>query len=188
MKLFIRCEASLKCKKRQENEVLLLSDGKSTTSTKIDGIIVDEEFDLEVAIIEVSGPNWKVNTTHFFEDKKKLAKNMKSMYETIIDVKDNPCLVSKRELKVYGFHVYCKSLFYPANISVTKYYLVIVNILYIYSLCQVRDGLYIFNLEFKLNLCHRKVAIHSFPTLLSQLWLVRVCKIIFIPFVYIYVC
>ncbi|KAI8641472.1 hypothetical protein BD408DRAFT_208682 [Parasitella parasitica] len=151
---FLWCEASLNCKKRQENEVLLFSDGKSTTTTKIDGIIVDEEFDLEVAIIEVSGPNWKVNTTHFFEDKKKLAKNMKSMYETIIDVKDNPCIVSKKEVKVYGFHVY-------------------LNILYVYSLWQPRDGSYIFNLEFKLKLCHRKVIIHSLPALLSHLWLVR---------------
>lgn len=38
------------------------------------------------------------------------------MYETIIDVKENPCLVSKKELKVYGFQAYCKSLFYPAII------------------------------------------------------------------------
>lgn len=96
---------------------ILLSKRKSTTPTKIDGVIVNEEFGLEVAIIEVSGPNWKVDTAHFLEDKKKKpAKNMKSMYETIINVKENPCLVSKRELKVYGFQVYCKSLFYPAII------------------------------------------------------------------------
>ena len=113
MKLFIRCEASLNCKKRQENEILLLSDAKSATSTKIDGIIVDEDFDLEVAIIEVSGPNWKVNTTHFFWRQKKLAKNMKSMYEAIVDVKGNPCLVSKKGLKVYGFQIYCKLFSIP---------------------------------------------------------------------------
>lgn len=50
---------------------ILLSKCKSTTPTKIDGVIVNEEFGLEVAIIEVSGPNWKVDTAHFLEDKKK---------------------------------------------------------------------------------------------------------------------
>ncbi|CAO3609692.1 unnamed protein product [Mucor fragilis] len=36
-----------------------------------DKYIIDEEYDVEVVIIEVSVPNRKVDTNHFFEDKKK---------------------------------------------------------------------------------------------------------------------
>ncbi|OAD07287.1 hypothetical protein MUCCIDRAFT_107893 [Mucor lusitanicus CBS 277.49] len=81
-------EAALRCKKIHENKILL-SEGACTTPTKIDGIITDQDFNLEVAIIEVSGPNnkmWKPYT-----------------------LKSVPSLESKASLKVYVFHIYRKS-------------------------------------------------------------------------------
>lgn len=105
---FIWFESTLKCKKDEENKILLESDGKATSVTKIDGIIMDEVYNLEVALIEVSGPNWKVDTNHFYEDRKKMAKNLKCMYKNLVNLKTGVSLVSRKELKVYGFHFYCK--------------------------------------------------------------------------------
>lgn len=102
-----RAEASLRCKKEHENGILL-EEGTCTTPTKIDCIILNKDFDLEVAIIEVSGPNKKVNTTHFLEDRKKTAKNLKYMYNAIMSLKEKPSIEFKMPIKVYGFHVYCK--------------------------------------------------------------------------------
>ncbi|GAA5798548.1 hypothetical protein HPULCUR_003953 [Helicostylum pulchrum] len=84
---FLWFECTLKCKKDEENKLLLDSDGKATSATKIDGIIIDEVYGVEVALAEVSGPNWKVDTHHFFEDRKKLAKNLKCMYKSLISLK-----------------------------------------------------------------------------------------------------
>lgn len=53
-------------------------EGASSNSTKINGIIIDETFEIDVGLTEISGANWKVNTTHFIEDKVKIAKNLKS--------------------------------------------------------------------------------------------------------------
>lgn len=105
---FIWFESTLKCKKDEENKILLESDGKATSVTKIDGIIIDEVYNLEVALIEVSGPCWKVDTNHFYEDRKKMAKNLKCMYKNLVNLKTDVSLVSRKELKVYGFHFYCK--------------------------------------------------------------------------------
>lgn len=105
---FLWFECTLKCKKDEENKLLLDSDGKATSATKIDGIIIDEVYGVEVALAEVSGPNWKVDTHHFFEDRKKLAKNLKCMYKSLISLKTGVSLVSRKNLKVYGFHFYCK--------------------------------------------------------------------------------
>jgi hypothetical protein len=59
-------------------------------------------------IIEVSGPNWKVDTTHFIDDRVKIAKNLKIMHRYIMDLRDDPYIVFRRSFKVYGLHIYCK--------------------------------------------------------------------------------
>ncbi|KAL9543526.1 hypothetical protein MBANPS3_008085 [Mucor bainieri] len=107
---------------------------------------------MELAIIEVSGPNSKADTTHFLEDKKKIAKNLKHMYKAILSMHDNPTLESKLPLKVYGFHIY-------------------LNTLYTYSLRQpLMNGPYIFQQEFSMQLCHHNVVLHSLPAFVSELW------------------
>lgn len=106
---FVWSESTLKCKKDEENELLLDYDGKATTASKIDGIILDELNDVEIGLIEVSGPNCKVNTSHFYEDRKKIAKNLQCMYRTIVNLKTNVSLLSRKDIKVYGFHFYRKS-------------------------------------------------------------------------------
>lgn len=103
-----RAEAALRCKRTHENKVLM-NEGACTTPTKIDGIITDKDFNLEVAIIEISGPNNKVDNTHYLEDKKKTAKNLRYMYEAIMSLKSKPSFELKTSLKVYGFHIYRKS-------------------------------------------------------------------------------
>ncbi|EPB92241.1 hypothetical protein HMPREF1544_00810 [Mucor circinelloides 1006PhL] len=151
---FIWCESYLVCKKAEENRILMDQDEKAANTAKIDGILIQEQYNLEVALIEVSGPNYKVNSTHFYEDRKKLAKNLKSIYKAIMHSKDYVCAVSRREFKVYGFHFY-------------------LNKLYIYSLSQTADGHYVFSLASSFEIPHSKVVIHALPSFLANLWIVR---------------
>lgn len=67
---------------------------------KIVGILIDKVYDIEVAIIEVSGPNWKVDTNHFFKVRKKIAKNLKYMYKALAKSKTGVNLVSRKEIKL----------------------------------------------------------------------------------------
>jgi hypothetical protein len=103
----IRLESSLLCKKELENGVLA-PQGESALTAKIDGILIDKEFEVEVGIIEVSGPSRKVDTTHFIEDRIKIAKNLKTMYKYIMALRDDPYIVIRRSFKMYGLHFYCK--------------------------------------------------------------------------------
>jgi hypothetical protein len=80
--------------------------GEFAATAKIDTIIINKELEIEVALIEVSGPNWKVDTTHFIEDRAKLAKNLKVMFRYIMELRDEPYVVFRRSFKVYSFHVY----------------------------------------------------------------------------------
>ncbi|KAI8090474.1 hypothetical protein BDF21DRAFT_190711 [Thamnidium elegans] len=151
---FLWSECTLKCKKDEENELLLESDGKATSATKVDGIIVDEVYDVEVALIEVSGPNWKVDTSHFFEDRKKLAKNLKCVYKSIISLKTGVSLVSRKNLKVYGFHFY-------------------LNKLHIYSLSRPTSGPFVFQIEHSMKIPVSKYITHCLSGLISELWIIR---------------
>ncbi|CAO3611962.1 unnamed protein product [Mucor fragilis] len=151
---FLWYESCLRCKKAEQNALLIENDEKAATTTKIDGILINEDFNLEVALIEVSGPNNKVNATHFYEDRKKLAKNLKCMYKAIMLYKEQVSVVSKRDFKVYAFHFY-------------------LNKLYIYSLGQTAMGHYVLNLVSSSDVPHSKVVIHALPSFLANLWIVR---------------
>lgn len=59
-------------------------DKRSFTGPKVDLIIKDKKYDLEIMIVEVSGPPRKVNRTHFLEDRNKTAKNLKAMFKHIV--------------------------------------------------------------------------------------------------------
>jgi hypothetical protein len=106
-----RLENILQCKKELENGVLAQK-GECANGSKIDGIIINNEYSLEVEIIEASGPNHKVDTTHFVEDRIKIAKNLKSMYKYIMKLRDDPYIVIRKTFKVYGLHIYCKLIMY----------------------------------------------------------------------------
>jgi len=99
----------LKFKKQEENEFLLDYDGKATTASKIDGIILDELNGVEIGLIEAYGPSYKVNRSHFYEDRKKIAKNLKCTYKTVVNLKTDVSPLSRKDIKVYGFHFYCRS-------------------------------------------------------------------------------
>jgi hypothetical protein len=76
-------------------------------------------YEQEIAILEVSGPNNRINNSHFLEDRNKTAKNLKHILKTVID-SIPPCSAAViKRLKVYGFHLYGKSSYYRHSSLVT---------------------------------------------------------------------
>ena len=63
--------------------------------------------DLEFSISEVSGPPNQPNHTHFFNDKLKIAKMLKVIFDRIVR-KYGGAGMNLSLLKLYGLHVYCK--------------------------------------------------------------------------------
>ncbi|KAL9536608.1 hypothetical protein MBANPS3_012517 [Mucor bainieri] len=151
---FVWCESAFACKKAEENALLIEKDEKAANSTKIDGIIINEDFNLEIGLIEISGPNNKASSTHFYEDRKKLAKNLKSIYKAIMRSKDSVAVVNKRDFKVYGFHIY-------------------LNKLHIYSLSQSAMGHYVFDSVTAFTIPKSKVVTYALPSFIANLWIVR---------------
>ena len=74
---------------------------------KIDIIWSMKPTDLEFSISEVSGPPNQHNHTHFFNDKLKIAKMLKVIFNRIVR-KYGGAGMNLSSLKLYGLHVYCK--------------------------------------------------------------------------------
>ncbi|KAI9353946.1 hypothetical protein BD770DRAFT_412389 [Pilaira anomala] len=76
--LFFFGETSLKAKSVEVNRYLF-DDDRRFAGPKIDLIVRDNKYDMEIMIIEVSGPPSKVNQTHYIEDRNKTCKNPKTI-------------------------------------------------------------------------------------------------------------
>ncbi|CAO3640463.1 unnamed protein product [Cunninghamella echinulata] len=150
---FLWGEVSLQCKNESDNKILAAND-RSASSSKIDGIIIDNVYNMEVGIIEVSGPNYKVNKVHYLEDKNKLAKNLRLIYKSIEVLKSTTSMVMMKDLKVYGIHVYS-------------------NTLHAYSCHRVYSGQFVFNCELSMDIPYKKSFIHGLPKFLSRLWIIK---------------
>jgi hypothetical protein len=103
-------EPHLVCKKKENNEVLDETQ-RSSVGPKVDMIINNKPYDVDIALVEVSGPNWKVDKSHFLGDRNKLAKNLQSMYRDILKKHRNSSRRSSKFMKLYGLHIYRR--FYP---------------------------------------------------------------------------
>lgn len=85
-------------------------------------IIKNEKYNLEIMIVEVSGPPHKVNRTHFLEDRNKIAKNLKAMLKHIVCKMEVPSVTLIKKIKLFGIQlykdtVYIYSLSKPCNDS-----------------------------------------------------------------------
>lgn len=74
---------------------------------KIDIIWSMKPTDLEFSIGEVSGPPNQHNHTHYFNDKLKIAKMLKVIFNRIVK-KYGGVSMNLSLLTLYGVHVYCK--------------------------------------------------------------------------------
>lgn len=122
-------ETNLKAKAIEVNRYLD-DDERRFTGPKIDLIIKDKKYDLEIMTVEVSGPLQKVNRTHFLEDRNKTAKNLKAMFKHIVSKMEVPSVTLVRKLKLYGLQFYNNKAF-------------------IYSLSKPCDYSYVFVQDFE---------------------------------------
>ncbi|CAB4431494.1 unnamed protein product [Rhizophagus irregularis] len=89
-----------------EDRNLEKNDGKDRSAgRKIDIIWSMKPTDLEFSICEVSGPPNQHSHTHFFNDKLKIAKMLKVIFNRIVR-KYGSVGINLTSLKLYGLHVY----------------------------------------------------------------------------------
>lgn len=63
-------------------------------------------LNIDIAILEISGPNHKINQVHYLGDRFKIAKNLKIMMESLLSAARYATPIEKRKIKLYGFHIY----------------------------------------------------------------------------------
>ncbi|KAL7315077.1 hypothetical protein PS15m_006575 [Mucor circinelloides] len=142
-------ETNLKAKAIEVNRYLD-DDERRFSGPKIDLIIKDKKYNLEIMTVEVSGPPQKVNQTHFLEDRNKTAKNLKAMFKHIVSRMEVPSVTLIRKLKLYGLQFYQNEVF-------------------IYSLSKPCDYSYVFvkDLQFSV-LGESSISKQSMPTFLKN--------------------
>lgn len=125
-------ECNLKAKAIEVNRYLD-DDERRFAGPKIDVIIKNTKYNLEVMIVEVSGPPHKVNQTHFLEDRKKIGKNLKSMFKYIVSKMEVPSVTLIKKLRLYGIQFYN-------------------NDVYVYSISKPCDYCYVFAQHIKYSI------------------------------------
>lgn len=108
-----RGEASLKASKEM-NDQRLDDAGRRSNGSNVDGIITHVDTGMELCIVEVSGPPAKNDHTHYIQDRKKIAINLRKMYKKILAkyATSNPSKL--KDLVLLGVHMYSK---YSCNVG-----------------------------------------------------------------------
>ncbi|KAI7869876.1 hypothetical protein BDF14DRAFT_1879622 [Spinellus fusiger] len=109
-------EVNLKAKAIEVNRYLY-EDQRRLAGPKIDIIVKDTKYNIEIMIIEVSGAPNKISQTHFLEDRNKICKNLKAMFEYIVSKMEVPSVTLVKKLRLFGLQFYNDEV-------------------YVYSLCQ----------------------------------------------------
>jgi hypothetical protein len=123
---------------------------------KIGAIIVDKKYNLEVVVIEVSGPPAKKRPNSLFRrDRNKIAKNLKAMHKRVASLMEVPNVILRRKIKLYGIQFYCDNV-------------------YIYSLTKPSMDYYAFTLETEFVFPNNSSLHHqSLPTFFKNIWLLN---------------
>ncbi|KAL7334437.1 hypothetical protein PS15p_200064 [Mucor circinelloides] len=121
-------ESHLKCAIKNTND-----DEAADCGPKIDIIMYYKRLDLAMSVVEVSGPNHKVNKNHYLGDRVKIAKNLKSILKAIEKSTKTPDIITFKKIKVYGVQVYQNQIF-------------------IYSLARATDAFCVFLCEKKIDI------------------------------------
>jgi hypothetical protein len=111
----IRGEACLKSAAKQQNQKLY-DDARRAGGPKIDAIVSVSSLQCEVGLIEVSGPPCMTSHTHFLNDKRKIAVNLKKVLNTLRTQYDGG-RKEFQQVKVFGIQFYGKVQPYPSYFS-----------------------------------------------------------------------
>ncbi|KAI9366601.1 hypothetical protein BD770DRAFT_405870 [Pilaira anomala] len=144
-------EVRLYCAKRNEHSSLFDAE-RRTPGPSIDGIFTLPGLnDLEFLVVEVTGAPAQDDFEHFIGDRNKIAKNLKIMLKFIISLREIfTCL------KLYGIQVYK-------------------NDVYVYSMTNTYDNLYIFTDEMKFSFPTVPALLKKkFPQFMENLWCLKV--------------
>lgn len=124
-------EVNLKAKAIEVNRYLY-EDQRRLAGPKIDIIVKDTKYNMEIMIIEVSGPPNKISQTHFLEDRNKICKNLKAMFKHIVSQMEVPSVTLIKKLRLFGLQFYNDQV-------------------YVYSLCKPCKHSYVFVQDFKFS-------------------------------------
>ncbi|KAI7851613.1 hypothetical protein BDC45DRAFT_445268 [Circinella umbellata] len=150
-----RGETKIKSAQLIDNDVL--DDGeRRSSSTNVDGKITLSATGLELCIIEVSGPPEVKDYTHFINDRRKLAVNMKKAFRFIIYKNKFGTKQMLKRMTIYGLQFYEHKL-------------------YIYSLKMPQWGLYVFQQEKELHMpVEPATAKTDVPHMIKVFWQLKV--------------
>ncbi|KAI7874444.1 hypothetical protein K492DRAFT_211583 [Lichtheimia hyalospora FSU 10163] len=146
-----RGEASLRASK-QINDGKLDDAGRRSNGSNIDGIITHVNTGQELCIVEISGPPPKNDHTHYINDRRKIAVNLKKMFLAILQkyATSNPSTL--KDLVLLGVHMYK-------------------NQLYIYSMTMPALGIFTFSTIHHVTLPNEAIhASNDLPHLTFALW------------------
>lgn len=93
-------------------------------------IIKDAKYDIEITVVEVSGPSNKISQTHFLEDRNKICKNLKAMFKYIVSKMEVPSITLIKKLRLFGLQFYDDQV-------------------YVYSFCKPCNHSYVFVQDLK---------------------------------------
>lgn len=85
-------------------------DEAADSEPKVDAVMYHKGLDLAMSLVEVSGPNYKVNKKHCIGDRDKLARNLKSILKAIEKFTKTFDIITLKKIKVYGMQAYCSSI------------------------------------------------------------------------------
>lgn len=142
-------ESNLKAKAKEVNRGLD-DDERRYTGPKIDVIGIDRKYNMEIVIVEVSGPPNKVNQTHYIEDRNKICKNLKAMFKEVVSSMEVPFVTHIRKLRLFGIQFYQ-------------------NDVYIYSISKPCDHSFVFSQDLKFSAPNSaSILSQSMPTFIKN--------------------
>ncbi|KAI9252992.1 hypothetical protein BDA99DRAFT_520583 [Phascolomyces articulosus] len=150
-------ETKTKSAQHIDNDVL--DDGeRRSSSTNVDGKVTLSTTGMELCIIEVSGPPEVKNYTHFGNDRRKLAINMKKAFRYIIYKNKSGTKNLLKRMTIYGLQFYERKL-------------------YIYALKMPQWGVYLFQQEKELQMPMEPTTVKTdVPHMVKALWQLK-CKL-----------
>lgn len=100
---------------KDEDNMTKNDDEPRAVGSSIDDIITLKKPEIDIFLIEVSGPMWKENYSHFRNDRMKIAKNLKKMMKNILRKK--LVMNEAKDLKLYGMQIYRNRIVYLCQSS-----------------------------------------------------------------------
>jgi hypothetical protein len=116
MNFYIRGDEALKTDK-EDKQSSQKDDERRNTGKVSDAILTLVNYDLPVALVEVSGPPNQQNHQHFVGDRTKIAKHLKSVLKKVRRTISSGDEDLYKLLRLFGIRVCCKCNFYVLGLN-----------------------------------------------------------------------